>query len=205
AQARALWAAGVRRIVALRGDLPEGETVPEDGYANAAELVAGLRRVADFDISVAAYPELHPESRGPRAELDYLKRKIDAGAARAITQYVFDTDEILRFIDRARAARIDAPIVPGIMPVANFASLKRFSAGCGATVPDWMEEMFAGLDDAPDMRAMVAASLAVGQCRRLMEVGIRQFHIYTLNKPEVSLAICRALGLPAPIDADSAA
>ncbi len=196
AQAEEMWRKGIRQIVALRGDLPQGEALAEDGYHDAAELVAGLSKVADFDISVAAYPEVHPEAASPQSDLDHLKRKLDAGASRAITQFVFDTDTALRFIDRARGAGITAPIVPGIMPVANFASLKRFSQGCGATIPDWMEEMFAGLDDTPDMRAMVAASVATQQCQRLMAAGVDAFHIYTLNKPEVSLAICRALGLP---------
>lgn len=204
-QARDLWESGIHKIVALRGDLPEGQNLSEDGYRNAAELVAGLRRVADFDISVAAYPEVHPEAASAQSDLDHLKRKIDAGAARAITQYVFDTDKILRFADRARAAGIEAPIVAGIMPVANFASIKRFSQGCGASIPEWMEVMFAGLDDKPDMRAMVAASLAYEQCRRLAAEGITEFHFYTLNKPDVTLSICRALGLSGQSSADRAA
>jgi methylenetetrahydrofolate reductase (NADPH) len=195
AQAERLRAAGVTRIVALRGDLPDGASLAEDGYGDAAELVAGLRNVGDFDISVAAYPETHPEAASDQADLDHLKRKIDAGADRAITQYAFDTDTILRFVDRARAAGIEAPIVPGIMPVANFAGLKRFSAKCGASVPDWLERMFDGLDDDPEARAMVAATVATEQCRRLVAEGLTEFHFYTLNKPEVSLAVCRALGV----------
>jgi methylenetetrahydrofolate reductase (NADPH) len=151
--------------------------------------------VGDFDISVAAYPETHPEAASDQADLDHLKRKIDAGADRAITQYAFDTDTILRFADRARAAGIEVPIVPGIMPVANFAGLKRFSAKCGASVPDWLERMFDGLDDDPEARAMVAATVATEQCRRLVAEGLTEFHFYTLNKPEVSLAVCRALGV----------
>ena len=196
-QAEALRAAGIERIVALRGDIPEGESLDPDGYNDAAELVAGLRRVGDFDIAVAAYPEVHPEAASPQADLDHLKRKIDAGASTAITQYAFDTDGVLRFIDRARAAGIEAPIVPGIMPVANLGGLKRFSANCGATIPGWMERMFAGLDDEPRMRDMVAASVATEQCRRLAEHGITKFHFYTLNRAPVSVAICRALGLSA--------
>ncbi|MEI4233199.1 methylenetetrahydrofolate reductase [NAD(P)H] [Roseovarius sp. D22-M7] len=196
AQARALWDSGIRRIVALRGDLPEGETLAEDGYHDAAELAAGLRKVADFDIAVAAYPEVHPEASSAQGDIDHLKRKLDAGANCAITQYAFETDTVLRFIDRARAAGITAPIVPGIMPVANFASIKRFSEGCGASIPDWMEEMFAGLDEAPDMHAMVATYLAAQQCQRMIDAGIDAFHFYTLNKPDLSLAICRALGIP---------
>lgn len=197
AQARALWAAGIRRIVALRGDPPSGgayEPHPE-GYAYAADLVEGLKRIADFDIAVAAYPETHPEAESAEADLDNLKRKLDAGASTAITQYAFDTDEVLRFIDRAQAAGIDAPIVPGIMPVSNFAGLKRFSERCGARIPRWLEEMFEGLDQDPATRAMVAASVAAEQCRRLADAGVEAFHIYTLNKPDVSVALCRALGL----------
>jgi methylenetetrahydrofolate reductase (NADPH) len=196
AQAQELWNNGIRRIVALRGDLPEGETLAEDGYHDAAELVAGLRRVADFDIAVAAYPEVHPEAASAQSDLDHLKRKLDAGATSAITQYAFETDTVLRFLDRARAAGVTAPIVPGIMPVANFTTIKRFSQGCGASIPDWMEEMFAGLDDAPDMHAMVSTYLAAQQCQRMIDAGIDAFHFYTLNKPDLSLAVCRALGIP---------
>ena len=205
AQADELWRAGVHKIVALRGDLPEGETLHPDGFPYAADLVAGLREVADFDIAVAAYPEVHPEAASDEADLDNLKRKLDAGANTAITQFVFDTDTVLRFIDRAQAAGIDAPIIPGIMPVANFGSLKRFASNCGASIPAWMEEMFAGLDDAPTTRDMVATSVATEQCKRLVDAGVEDLHIYTLNRPEVSLAICRALGLPAAIPAENAA
>lgn len=204
-QAARLHADGITRIVALRGDLPDGQSLAADGYGDAAELVAGLRRVGDFDISVAAYPEVHPEAASAQADLDHLKRKIDAGANRAITQFVFDTDVILRFIDRARAEGVATPIVPGIMPVANFAGLKAFSAKCGASVPDWLARMFDGLDDAPDTRAMVATSVATEQCRRLVAEGVTEFHFYTLNRPEVTLAICRALGLSPEIPAENAA
>lgn len=203
--AKGLHDKGISRIVALRGDLPEGQSLAPDGYGDAAELVAGLRRVADFDISVAAYPEVHPEAASAQADLDHLKRKLDAGAARAITQYAFDTDVILRFVDRARAAGITAPIVPGIMPVTNFAGIKRFSAMCGASVPDWLARMFDGLDDAPETRAMVATTVATEQCRLLLDAGLSEFHFYTLNRPEVSLAVCRALGLTPDIAAESAA
>lgn len=204
-QAEALWDAGVHRIVALRGDLPAGDRLHPDGYADAAELVAGLRRVADFDISVAAYPEVHPEATSAQADLDHLKRKLDAGTTRAITQYCFDTDTVLRFVDRARSAGIEAPIIPGIMPVAHFGKLRRFSEGCGACVPRWLEEMFQGLDEAPDMRAMVATALATQQCRRLMAEGLSTLHIYALNQPSVPLALCRALGATPPIPAEAAA
>lgn len=196
ALARDLWQAGIRHIVALRGDLPEGMTRDApDGYGSAADLVAGLKRIGDFDISVAAYPETHPDAASPEADLDNLRRKLDAGAARAITQYAFDTDGILRFIDRARAAGIEAPILPGIMPVSHFGRLKRFSEACGATIPAWLEEMFDGLDDDPATRSMVATAVAVEQCRRLADAGVTEFHIYTLNKAEISTALCRALGL----------
>ncbi len=205
AQARDLWHRGIRSLVALRGDLPPGETTPPDGYRDAAELVAGLRRVADFDLSVAAYPEVHPEAASPQADLDHLRRKLDAGAARAITQYAFDTDLVLRFMERARAAGIKAPIVPGIMPVANFASLKRFSAGCGASIPGWFAAIFEGLDDQPALRDMVATSVATEQCRRLIAGGAGALHIYTLNRAEVSLAICRALGITPEFRAETAA
>lgn len=196
AQARRLWQENIRKLVALRGDPPEGGayTPAPNGYAFAADLVDGLRRVADFEIAVAAYPETHPQAETPAQDLDNLKRKLDAGASSAITQFVFDTDEVLRFYDRARDAGIDAPISIGIMPVSNFASLKRFAAGCGAGIPDWLETMFEGLDANPDTRAMVAAAVATEQCRRLAAAGIKDFHFYTLNKADPTLAICHALG-----------
>ena len=195
--ARDLWQSGIRKIVALRGDPQGGQpyTPPADGYAYGAALVDGLRRVADFEIAVAAYPETHPQAESAESDLDNLKRKIDAGATTAITQYVFDTDEILRFVDRARDAGIDAPIVPGIMPVSNLKGLMRFSEKCGATVPGWLVEMFDGLDEDPGTRAMVAAAVAREQCRRLAEAGLTDFHFYTLNRAEISVAVCRALGL----------
>jgi methylenetetrahydrofolate reductase (NADPH) len=197
AQAAELWEAGIRKIVALRGDPPEsGRYAPHPGgYAFAADLVAGLRRVADFEIAVGAYPETHPEATSADADLDNLKRKLDAGASVAITQYAFDTDGVLRFIDRALDAGITAPIVPGIMPVSHFARLKRFSDNCGASIPDWLARMFEGLDDDPETRDMVAAAVATEQCRRLAEAGLTEFHIYTLNKAQPTAAICRALGL----------
>ncbi|MGM0584664.1 MAG: methylenetetrahydrofolate reductase [NAD(P)H] [Pseudomonadota bacterium] len=195
--ARGLWEAGIRKLVALRGDPPAGgayEPRP-DGYAFAPDLVEGLKKIADFDIAVAAYPEVHPQALNAESDLDNLKRKLDAGANKAITQYAFDTDAVLRFIDRARAAGVDKPIVPGIMPVAHFGKLKAFSENCGAVIPDWLAEMFDGLDDDPSTRSMVAAAVATEQCRRLIEAGITEFHVYTLNKADVSVALCRALGL----------
>jgi methylenetetrahydrofolate reductase (NADPH) len=192
------WAAGVRHIVALRGDPPRaGEkyrTYP-GGYENAADLVAGLRRLHPFEISVGAYPECHPDSPSPEADLDNLKRKIDAGANRAITQFFFEAETFLRFRDRAAAAGIDAEIVPGIMPVMNYASVVKMSAMCGTDVPAWMEKLFEGLDDHPAARQLVAATLAAELCRKLYAGGVRQFHFYTLNRAELSYAICHLLGL----------
>jgi len=204
AVARAYWDAGVRHIVALRGDPPEaagGYRPTPGGYAYAADLVAGLKRVADFEISVAAYPEVHPQAQGAAADLDNLKRKLDAGADRAITQYFFGAETFLRFLDRVRAAGIDAPIVPGILPVLNFAQVAKFSAMCGATVPGWMEGLFAGLDDDPGTRQLVAATVAAEQCRQIHAHGINEFHFYTLNRADLSYAIAHILGLrPAPAE-----
>ncbi|MDX1485597.1 MAG: methylenetetrahydrofolate reductase [Alphaproteobacteria bacterium] len=196
--ARDYWEVGVRHIVALRGDPPEGEPVyvphPE-GFAYAADLVAGLRGVGDFEISVAAYPETHPEAESPEADLDNLRRKIDAGASRAITQFFFDVDHYFRFLDRARAAGLTVPIVPGILPVTNFAQVRKFAAQCGAEVPDWLAELFDGLDDDPETRRLVAASVVIDQCRRLEAGGVNEFHFYTLNRADLTYAICHTLGL----------
>lgn len=196
--ARELWEDGIRHIVALRGDPPKGsgEYKPHpNGYAFAADLVEGLRKVADFDISVAAYPEVHPQASSASADLDNLKRKLDAGANRAITQYFFDNDQFYRFMDQAQAAGIDKDIVPGIMPVTNLQGLIKFSAGCGAIVPQWLIDLFDGLDDDPDTRSMIAASVAIEQCRDLYENGFRNFHFYTLNRADLSRAVCHALGV----------
>ncbi|MBC8157780.1 MAG: methylenetetrahydrofolate reductase [Alphaproteobacteria bacterium] len=196
--ARRYWEAGVRHIVALRGDSPEGSgpyAPHPDGYAYASDLVAGLKRIADFEISVAAYPEVHPEAKSPESDLDNLKRKIDAGASRAITQYFFDPADFLRFVDRARAAGITAPITPGILPVTNFARVVQFSKACGTRVPAWLAHMFDGLDDNPETRKLVAATLAAEQCRALISAGIRQFHFYTLNRADLAYAICHILGV----------
>ena len=198
AVARDYWSAGIRHIVALRGDPPDGESSYRphpDGYANAAELVTGLKQAADFEISVAAYPEIHPDSTGSQADLDNLKRKLDNGAARAITQYFFDPDVFLRFVDRARAAGIWAPIVPGILPVTNFATVVRFSQMCGASVPAWLAHMFEGLDDDPETRKLVAATVAAEQCRSLQSAGVNEFHFYTLNRADLTRAICHILGM----------
>lgn len=195
--ARRYWDAGVRHIVALRGDPPAGQPyVPHpDGYAYAADLVAGLRRIGDFEISVAAYPETHPTARSPGDDLDNLKRKLDAGATRAITQYFFDARVFLGFLDRCLAAGITAPIVPGIMPVSNFAQAAKFSAMCGASVPDWLARMFDGTENDPETRRMVAAVVAAEQVRVLQANGIDEFHFYTLNRPDLTYAIAHILGV----------
>lgn len=196
--ARRYWDIGVRHLVALRGDPPKGESgyrPRPDGYPFAAELVAGLKRVADFDISVAAYPEVHPEARDSQFDLDNLKRKMDAGASRAITQFFFDVDVYLRFRDRCAAAGIDSVVVPGILPITRFPQLQRFAQQCGATVPAWLSERFDGLDDDPETRQLIAASVAIEQVRALQREGIDEFHFYTLNRSELTYAICHALGV----------
>jgi methylenetetrahydrofolate reductase (NADPH) len=200
--AAAYWNLGVRHLVALRGDAPaanlsaDGRYVPHpDGFAYASDLVSGLRQVGNFDMSVAVYPEGHPESGGIEAELQNLKRKIDAGAGRAITQFFFETDVFLRFRDRCAAAGIHAAIVPGILPITRFPQLLRFAARCGASVPDWLRRRFDGLDDDPDTRRMIAANVAIEQVQRLRQHGVDEFHFYTLNRAELAYAICHALGL----------
>ncbi len=196
--ARQYWREGIRHIVALRGDAPQGATQYEpnpDGYAYASDLVAGLRSVADFDISVAAYPETHPEAPSAEADLDNLRKKIDAGASRAITQFFFDTDDYLRFRDRCVAAGIHVSIVPGILPITRFPQVTRFAARCGAKIPNWLAERFAGLDDDPETRRLIAANVAIEQVSRLRHHGVDEFHFYTLNRAELTYAICHALGL----------
>jgi methylenetetrahydrofolate reductase (NADPH) len=203
--ARSYWQAGVRHIVALRGDPPEAGTrfsPPAGGYANAAELVEGLKRVAPFEISVAAYPEIHPDSITRSADLDNLKRKIDAGADRAVTQFFFSPECFLRFRDEAAAAGITAEIVPGILPVSNVAQTRKFAAMCGATIPLWMDRLFEGLDDLPAARQLVAATVAAEICAQLYSGGVRHFHFYTLNRAELSYAICHLLGLRPKRDSD---
>lgn len=196
--ARRYWDQGIRHIVALRGDAPAGmvEYQPHpDGFAYGADLVAGLRRLADFDISVAAYPETHPEAKSAEQDLDNLKRKADAGATRAITQFFFDADDYLRFRDRCVAAGIRVSIVPGILPITRFPQVTRFAARCGARIPDWLAERFAGLDDDPDTRRLIAANVAIEQVSRLKRHGVSEFHFYTLNRAELTYAICYALGV----------
>jgi methylenetetrahydrofolate reductase (NADPH) len=196
------WRNGVRHMVALRGDpagaspgaLPRYQPYP-GGFAYASDLVAGIRSAAPFEISVAAYPEGHPESGTVEADLDNLRRKIDAGANRAITQFFFDTDAFLRYRDRCAAGGIRACIVPGILPITRFPQLLRFAERCGARVPQWLRRRFDGLDDDPETRRMIAAHVAIDQVQRLREHGVDEFHFYTLNRAELTYAICHALGL----------
>jgi methylenetetrahydrofolate reductase (NADPH) len=196
--ARAYWDAGVRHIVALRGDAPAGQTTYQPhpaGFAYATDLVKGLRTIGDFDISVAAYPEVHPEAPNADADLDNLAAKIDAGARRAITQFFFDTDAFLRFRDRCAARGLEAQLVPGILPITRFPQMLRFAKRCGASVPAWLQQRFDGLDDDPDTRRLIAANVAIEQVHRLQEHGIQEFHFYTLNRAELTYAICHALGV----------
>jgi methylenetetrahydrofolate reductase (NADPH) len=196
------WEIGIRHIVALRGDPPANDPAfrpHPDGYEYAADLVAGIRAAGDFEISVAAFPEGHPQAQDLDSDIANLKRKIDAGAARAITQYFFDAATYLRFRDRAAAAGITAPLVPGILPVTNFAQVVKFSRLCGTAIPPWLAELFDGLDDDPETRKLVAAMVATEQCRALRAEGVNEFHFYTLNRADLTLGICRRLGLkPAP-------
>jgi methylenetetrahydrofolate reductase (NADPH) len=198
AVAREYWNQGIRHIVALRGDPPQGSeryTPHPDGFAYAGDLVAGLRSVAPFEISVAAYPETHPEAASAETDLGHLRGKLEAGASRAITQFFYDTDAYLRFRDRCAAAGIRASIVPGILPITRFPQVLRFAARCGASVPGWIRERFTGLDDDADTRRMIAASVAIEQVERLVREGVSEFHFYTLNRAELTFAICHALGV----------
>ena len=197
---RRYYEAGIRHIVALRGDPTnrESQFVPHPaGYKGAVELVSGLKKIANFEISVGAYPEPHPDSRGTRSDLDYLKRKLDAGATRFITQFFFDNDFFFRFIDNVRGAGINAPIVPGILPVTNFQQVARFSTMCGASIPQWFKYRFDGLDDDPGTRQLVAAHTAADQCFELLESGVTELHFYTLNRADLVFAICHMLGVRA--------
>ena len=196
--AREYWDAGIRHMVALRGDPPQGAStyVPvEGGFAYASDLVEGLLGVGRFDLSVAAYPEVHPEAPSAAADLDNLKRKIDAGGSRAITQFFYDTSVFLRFRERCRAAGVKVPIVPGILPIAGFKGMLRFAAKCGVNVPERLHERFSGLQDDPETSRMIAASVAIEQVDELYRHGVREFHFYTLNRAELTYAICHALGL----------
>ena len=208
--AREYWNTGVRHLVALRGDPIAGigssyEPHP-GGFAYASDLVAGLRREFDFELSVSAYPEMHPACGSMQAEIDNLKRKVDAGATRAITQFFFDNSVFLRYVERARAAGITVPIVPGIMPVTNFAQTRKFAAMCGTIVPDSLARHFDGLEDDVDTRKLVAATIAAEQCTKLADEGVSEFHFYTLNRADLAYAICHILGLravrePVPVPA----
>jgi methylenetetrahydrofolate reductase (NADPH) len=198
AVAQEYWAAGVRHIVALRGDPPAGAadyTPHPGGYENAAALVEGLRRLHPFEISVAAYPEMHPNSADLAADLDNLKRKLDAGANRAITQFFFEAETFFRYRDAAAAAGIAAEIVPGIMPIGSFAGVQRMAAMCNTDVPGWLVRLFAGLDDHPAARQLVAATVAAELSRKLYAGGVKHLHFYTMNKAELSFAICHLLGV----------
>jgi len=196
--ARRYWDEGIRHIVALRGDPPQGQSryVPHPpGYPWAADLVAGLKTVGDFEISVACYPDMHPEAASRRADVDNLKRKFDAGASRAITQFFFDTDTFLRFRDECAEAGIAGPIVPGLLPISRFSQMLNFASRCGARVPPWLHARFDGLDEDPGTRQLIAASVAIDLVGRLRRHGVNDFHFYTLNRAELTYAICIALGL----------
>jgi methylenetetrahydrofolate reductase (NADPH) len=211
AVARAYWQAGVRHVVALRGDPPAGPGTRYEphpgGYANAAALVAGIAALGHFEISVAAYPEMHPESATAAADIDMLKRKVDAGASRAITQFFFDNDVFEAYVERVRAAGIAIPIVPGIVPVHNFKQVAGFAARAGASVPSWLARRFDGLDDDAATRQLVAAAVAAEQVLDLVDRGITDFHFYTMNRADLVYAICHLLGMrPAkPLPAEAAA
>jgi methylenetetrahydrofolate reductase (NADPH) len=199
--ARGYWQSGVRHIVALRGDPPQGSDryrPHPNGFAYAVDLVRGLKSVADFEISVAAYPEVHPEAPNALFDLDNLKAKCDAGADRAITQFFFDTDIFLRYRDRCVAAGIRARLVPGILPITRFPHMLKFAARCGTTVPDWLRNRFDGLEEDAETRRMIAAAFAIGQVESLSREGIDEFHFYTLNRADLTFAICHALGVRAP-------
>jgi methylenetetrahydrofolate reductase (NADPH) len=204
--ARAYWQAGIRHIVALRGDPPPradgsgglggtGYEPHPGGYAYAGDLVRGLKKVGDFEISVACFPEVHPEAKDAATDLDNLVRKIDAGASRAISQFFFDTDQFLRFRDRVVARGLAIPIVPGILPITNFGKAVEMGAKCNVRMPEEMGHLFEGLDDDPDTRQLVAATVAIEQCRRLEREGVRDFHFYTLNRADLTVAICHMLGV----------
>jgi methylenetetrahydrofolate reductase (NADPH) len=199
------WNAGIRHLVALRGDPPGGPDQPyvahPEGYQGVPDLLAGIRRVGDFEISVAAYPETHRGAASLGADLDHLKRKIDAGATRAITQFFFEPEIYFRFLDRARAAGITVPIVPGIMPVFSFTGVARFAGKCGASIPGWLAHAFDGLEADPETRRLVAASVAVDLCQKLQAGGVDEFHFYTSNRADLTVAICHMLGVRGPVPA----
>ena len=209
AVARDYWGIGVRHIVALRGDPLGGPgTAYEahaDGYDTSAELVAGLKRIGDFEISVSAYPEGHPESGSVARDIEYLKGKVAAGASRAITQFFFDNDTFMRYLDKVRAAGIDIPVVPGIVPVQNFKQVARFAQRTGASVPAWLADRFEGLDDDPQTRRLVAATVAAEQVLDLVDRGVSEFHFYTMNRADLVYAICHLLGMRPAVRVEKAA
>jgi methylenetetrahydrofolate reductase (NADPH) len=196
--ARSYWNAGIRHIVALRGDAPKGMNGYQPhpgGFAYAADLVSGLKNVGDFEISVAAYPEVHPEALNAESDLNNLRAKLEAGADRAITQFFFDPDIFLRFRDRCAAAGITASLVPGILPITRFPQMLRIAARCGTAVPKWLHQRFEGLEEDPDTRRLIGAAVAIAQVEALSREGIEEFHFYTLNRADLSYAICHALGV----------
>lgn len=206
--ARTYWNAGIRHIVALRGDPPlkadgtgglggRGYEPHPGGYAYAADLVEGLKRVADFEVSVACFPEIHPEAPSADIDLDNLKRKVDAGASRAISQFFFDPAVFLRFRDKAADHGIEVPMVPGIMPILNFTKTAEMGRKCNTYIPRWMTNLFDGLDDSPETRHLVAATVAIEQCRYLAKHGVKDFHFYTMNKADLTVALCHMLGVRA--------
>jgi methylenetetrahydrofolate reductase (NADPH) len=208
---RDYWNSGIRHIVALRGDPPGqigGRYAPRpDGYHNATELTAGIRAIGDFEVSVGLYPQVHPESSGIDHDIDVLKAKIDAGATRAITQFFFDIDGFLKFMDRVRKAGVTIPICPGVMPVTNYAGLKKMAGPIGIQLPTWLGNLFEGLDKDPETRRLIAGSVAAEMCAKLSEEGFSDFHFYTLNRADLTYAICRVLGVrePAPEPKEAAA
>jgi methylenetetrahydrofolate reductase (NADPH) len=205
---RAYCEAGVRHIVSLRGDpiggVGERYAPHPDGYLNGADLVAGIKRIADVEVSVSAYPEKHPDSPSVEADVDMLKAKVDAGAARAMTQFFFENERYFRYLDRVRARGIAIPIVPGILPVQNFKQTKNFAARCGASVPDWLAERFDGLDDDPATRKLIAAAVAAEQVLDLVDRGVTDFHFYTMNRADLVFAICHLLGLRPEVKREAA-
>jgi methylenetetrahydrofolate reductase (NADPH) len=205
---RSYWSAGVRHIVALRGD-PQGGlgttyAAHPDGYATSTDLIKGIRRIGDFEISVSAYPEKHPESASIDADIDVLKAKIDAGATRAITQFFFENEHYLRFMDRARARGVSIPIVPGIVPVQNFKQTAGFAKKTGASVPQWLADRFEGLDDDAATRRLIAAAVAAEQVLDLVDHGVSDFHFYTMNRADLVYAICHLLGLRPRVEQEAA-
>lgn len=192
------WNMGVKHIVALRGDMPASSSdyqLHPDGYKYADELVAGLKEIADFEISVAGYPEKHPEAKTIDQDIDYLKRKVDAGATQIITQFFFDTDSYFSFVDKCLAKGINVPIIPGILPVSNVKQVKNFAKMCGANIPKWMSEIFNNLDDHENTKKTIAAVVAIEMCRILHNGGVNDFHFYTLNRSELTRAVCHVLGV----------